>query len=181
MSGTSCLDEVWGEHRSRLRAYIGKRIDDSDACDDILHDVYLKAFTALEGLRSPGSITAWLFRITANAVADHHRLRRHEELPDEFPAAVPQRDHAGELSDCIMPLLESLPEKYRSALMLSEIRGLPHREVARIAGISLSGAKSRVQRGREMLRALILECCRVETCCGSITGFEPRTGQCCGA
>lgn len=175
------LTDSWQEHKSRLRAYIARRVGDHDAVEDILQDVYLKAHTSLHTVRSRGSMPAWLYRIAANAIADHYRsLKPSQALPGELATPEPQRDHVAELATCLKPMISELPEAYRSALVMSEIEGLPQREVASRLGITLSGAKSRVQRGRDMLRRRLLDCCDVETGRAGIVGYTPRDRDCGG-
>ncbi len=167
--------DFWQEHKDRLRSYIAKRVRESDAVDDILQNVAIKAYISLHTVKSRGSITSWLYRIAANAIADHYRARKPwDELPNELAAPEPERDYVAELATCVQPLISELPEIYQSALVLSEIEGLPLKEVANRLDISLSGAKSRVQRGRENLRQRFLDCCDIETGRRGITGFEPR-------
>lgn len=175
------ITDLWQEYRFRLRNYIAKRVREREAVDDILQEVFLKVNANLHTVRSHGSIPAWLFRIAANAIADHYRSHKQwEVLPDDDELASPERerDYIAELATCLQPLITDLPETYRTALVLSEIEGLPQKEVARRLGISLSGAKSRVQRGREKLRLRLLECCDIETGRGGISGYEPRDGNC---
>ena len=72
-------------------------------------------------------------------------------------------------------MIERMPDHYRQALMLSDIQGLRQRDLARREGLSLSGAKSRVQRGREMLKGMLLNCCRFEfDKNGNPIDYEPR-------
>lgn len=173
------MTDFWQEHRSRLRGYIAKRVRESDAVDDILQEVFLKVNASLHTVKSHGSISAWLYRIAANTIADHYRAQKPwEELPDEVAAPEPERDYIAELATCLQPLIADLPETYRTALVLSEIEGLPQREVAEQLNISLSGAKSRVQRGREKLRQRLLDCCDIETGRGGIIGYELRGRKC---
>lgn len=175
------ITDLWQEYRFRLRNYIAKRVREREAVDDILQEVFLKVSANLHTVRSHGSIPAWLFRIAANAIADHYRSHKQwEVLPDddELASHERERDYIAELATCLQPLIADLPETYRTALVLSEIEGLPQKEVARRLGISLSGAKSRVQRGREKLRLRLLECCDIETGRGGISGYEPRDGNC---
>lgn len=173
------MTDFWQEHRSRLRGYIAKRVHDRNAVDDILQEVFLKVNASLHSVKSHGSISAWLYRIAANTIADHYRAQKPwEELPDEVAAPEPERDYIAELATCLQPLIADLPETYRTALVLSEIEGLPQREVAEQLNISLSGAKSRVQRGREKLRQRLLDCCDIETGRGGIVGYEPRDRKC---
>lgn len=170
--------DFWTEHKTRLRNYIAKRVREREAVDDILQDVFLKAHTNLHTVKSHGSITAWLYRIAANAIADHYRGQRpSEELPDELAAPEPESDYIGELASCLQPLIADLPETYRLPLVLSEIEAQPQKEVATRLGLSLSGAKSRVQRGREKLRQRLMECCDIETGQGGVVGYEVRDKQ----
>ena len=78
----------------------------------------------------------------------------------EEPAAA--RTAERELARCLLPLMNRLPPAYRRAVTLAELEGLTQREVASSLGLSLSGAKSRVQRGRQMLAESLQDCCRVE-------------------
>lgn len=170
---TSC--DFWDEHKTRLRGYIAKQVRDHAAVDDILQDVFLKAHTSLHTVRSHGSLAPWLYRIAANAITDHYRMQKpSEEVSEELAAPEPEPDYIGDLAACLQPLIDNLPETYRMALVLSEIEGLPQKEVADRLGLSLSGAKSRVQRGREKLRQSLSECCDIETGKNGIAGYQLR-------
>ena len=172
------MADLWQEHKARLRVYVARRVRDEAAVDDILQEVYLKAHRALSGVRSRGSLTAWLYRIAANTIADHYRAQRTwEPVPEDLPAAEPARDEVTELAQCIRPLVAGLPEIYRTALTLSDLDGLPQKAVAERLGVSLSGAKSRVQRGRERLRQSLLDCCAIEIGRRGIVGYEPHDPQ----
>lgn len=171
------MQKFWQDHKERLRAYVGKRVRESDAIDDILQNVYLKAHTSLHTLKSEGSVTSWLYRITANAITDYYRSQRPtEELPADLAAPEAERNMFAELAECLRPLIGTLPPTYQSALVLSELEGLPQKEVANRLGISLSGVKSRILRGREKLRERLLECCEVECEGGRIADFKRRGG-----
>ena len=80
-------------------------------------------------------------------------------------AEVAEDDDSGpeqELARCIRPLVAALPREYREAVALTELEGLTQKATAEQVGLSLSGMKSRVQRGREQLRQRLLECCHIE-------------------
>lgn len=169
------VPDFWMEHKSRLRGYIAKRVREREAVEDILQDVFIKAQANLHAVRSQGSLAPWLYRIAANAIADHYRGQRpSEEVSDALPASEPEPDYIGEMASCLQPLIDDLPETYRAALVLSEIDGFTQQEVAGRLGLSLSGAKSRVQRGREKLRELLHECCDIETGSNGVVGYELR-------
>lgn len=84
-----------------------------------------------------------------------------------------------DLKPAVEQMLQSLPEPYREALRLTEYDGLTQAEAAERLGISLSGAKSRVQRAREKLRQMLLECCHLEfDRRGKIIECQPRCACC---
>ena len=172
--------QTWESYRAELVRFVGSRVSDGAAADDIVHDVLLKALSQIDTLEDPGRLRGWLYRITRNAVVDHYRHRRPSEpLPPDFETESPEDVQRAEreLASCLEPLLGSLPQAYRQALTLAEVEELSQREIARREGLSLSGAKSRVQRARRMLREAVLACCRVELDRrGGVTDFESRAG-----
>jgi RNA polymerase sigma-70 factor (ECF subfamily) len=180
MMDVSSEESLWRDHRERLVRFVVRRVEDPSTAEDIVHDVLVRAYQHRDTLRSERKFQQWLYQITRNAVIDHYRARRPaDELPADLPApgAEGGRGAREELAECLRPLVQSLPEPYRDAVVLSELRGLTQRETARQLGISLSGAKSRVQRARHMLHERLLACCRVELDGrGAIVDYESRNG-----
>jgi RNA polymerase sigma-70 factor, ECF subfamily len=160
-------ESVWYEASARLRRFIAARVRNRDDAEDVLQDVFLKVHDRLPHLEDSSRMLAWVYQITRNAIADYYR--RHgrvpesiAEYPEDLAAEVAEPDLTDEVAAWLVSMIETLPEKYRDALLLSEVRGLTQQETAERLGISLSGAKSRVQRGRDRLRAALLSCCHVE-------------------
>ena len=171
----------WQEHKSRLRAYISKQVNDPATVDDILQDVYLKAHEQLHKLKSLNSFGAWLYRIAHNTIMDHYRQQKpFEELLDDFDA--PEEDNSEkahqEVAACLVPLIEELPEKYRAPLTMSELEGMSQQKVADQLDLSLSGAKSRIQRGRAQLRDRLTDCCDIEVGKGGVLDYQPKDTNC---
>jgi RNA polymerase sigma-70 factor, ECF subfamily len=174
------LASIWEDHHARLRGYISRRVREPEAVDDILQEVFLKALEKLHTLRARENVAPWLYRITANAIADHFRARQPlTELPEEVAVPDDRHDPVAELASCLEPFIEDIPPTYREALRLAELDGVPQTELAERLGLSYSGAKSRVQRGREHLRRRYEECCVIETGRRGIVDYErraPRSG-----
>jgi RNA polymerase sigma-70 factor (ECF subfamily) len=166
--------KAWRDHRAALRRFVGRRIADRHEAEDVVQDALLRGLESMHQLAAPERLPAWLARIAAHRIVDLHRARRPlEKLPEDLRAPDAEPDPVGELAPCMPAMVERLPETYRDALRWSELEGLPQQEVARRLGISLSGAKSRVQRGRERLRERIEACCRVRKAGSAIVDFEP--------
>lgn len=178
-------DEAWAEHRRRLLAFVRGRVRDEATAEDLVHDVLARAWGRRSSLRDGGRMVPWLYQITRNALADHYRGADSGAGEEAFDGVWEgDESHAGgareELAQCLIPLIDSLPAPYREAVELSELRGLTQRETAERLGLSLSGAKSRVQRARRQLRERLLACCAVELDgAGAIRDYEP-VGDGCG-
>ncbi len=161
----------WSQFETRLRAYVRRRVDPMWA-DDIVGDVMLRLVQHRESLETADNPMAWTFRVAANAIADHHRRRATEfetlaQARWEFDTggnASPDESNSAsaEISRCLLPFIEALPERYRDALMLTEIQGLTQAAAAKRLGLSHSGMKSRIQRGRAKLKQALLRCCAIE-------------------
>jgi len=170
----------WQNHKKQLKSYIDKQIDDPHLVEDILQEVYIKASHNLHQLSVKGSLKSWLYTITKNTIMDYYRKRKnYEELPEDIPQETkdPIDENHKMLAGCIRPLLLELPEKYRIPLELAELEGMSQKDIAAKLGLSLSGAKSRVQRSRKKLHEIMLTCCDFEISKGGITGFTPRNDK----
>lgn len=159
----------WEALRSRLHGFILRRINDPQDAEDVLHDVLLKMHENITGIRDQDKLQAWAYQIARNAIIDHHRQHKAHttcsaelEAVDDLPLETDSLTVMQEIAGCLLPMIEQLPYLYRDSVMLTDIEGVSQREVAERLGISLSGAKSRVQRGREKLREMLLHCCRLE-------------------
>jgi RNA polymerase sigma-70 factor (ECF subfamily) len=157
-------ERIWHEYHAKLKTFLRSRVSE-DVVDDLLQDIFIKIHARIDSLKEHTRLESWLYRITRNTIVDHYRSRRTlGQLPDwvESPQPEEEEDIRRDLSSCLEPMIGELPEKYRLAIQLSEIEGKTQKEVAEREGISLSGAKSRVQRGRALLKTMLYDCCRIE-------------------
>ncbi len=163
------VEDLWRQFEASLRAFVRRRIADPHRVDDVVSDVFLRIQKSLHTLEDDERIAAWVFTIARNAVTDDYRRvgRRREDLvahpSDELIDAATidsdEQDALSELASCIRPLLQYLPDHHRRAVELADLQGVTQSEAAAQEGISVSGMKSRVQRGRRELRVLLDECC----------------------
>jgi RNA polymerase sigma-70 factor (ECF subfamily) len=154
----------WAETVDRIRRYVAGRVGDRDVAEDITQDVIVRSIAAgaLDHVDNP---IGWLIRSASNAVIDHFRTqRRSEEFdPDAHPGEQVDEDETlRDLAQCVRPLIEQLEPAYRDALLRVEIEGRTQLEAAELANVSLSGMKSRVQRGRRRLKQRLTACCEIE-------------------
>lgn len=174
--------EIWEEFSQGLLDFIRRRVNDPDDAEDILQEVFLKIHSRIDTLKDGDRLAPWLYRITRNAIIDYYRKQRpFVELPENLELEPKPEDGepAAQLAAGLRGFMACLPEKYRQAVVLTELEGLKQAQLAERLGISLSGAKSQVQRGREMLRQSLLDCCHFEfDRRGNLRDYFPRQDCC---
>ena len=176
------VETVYEELDSKLRRSILRRVSDHDAAEDILQEVYIRVHSHMHSLRDVGKLQSWIYQITRNAIIDYYRSQKPTvELPETLaqPETPDEYDGAGELALSVRAMIDCLPAKYREAILLTEYEGLTQKQMAERLGISWSGAKSRVQRARQKLKDMLLDCCHVELDRrGNVLDYQPGCGCC---
>ena len=164
------IDEDWAHLRSQVRRMLGSRLASGADAEDVVQEVLLRVLRNAGSLRDGARFDAWLATMVRNAIADQLRARqRHpvasSDTGDRDAAALPGEESdetvRSQVAAVLRPFAERLPAIYRDVIILSELEGVPHAEIARRLAISVSGVKSRVQRGREQLREMLTDCCQI--------------------
>lgn len=156
------FEAIYDRFAAELQVFLRRRVADPATAEDLMQSVWLKVHERFGSLREADKVAPWLFQIARHALIDHQRrLRPTEALPPEI---APEETEAElpDLRPAIVRFLDVLPAEDREALRLTEFDGLTQRELAERLGLSLSGAKSRVQRARAKLREQLEQCCRFE-------------------
>jgi RNA polymerase sigma-70 factor (ECF subfamily) len=176
------------ELEARLRPFVARRVPAPDV-DDVLQDVLLRLHRGAAEIRDDERLAPWLFQVARNVIVDHRRARvRHpiaeaHDRPEEPAEADASRDAVeAELAGCVGALVAELPSPYREAITLVELEGRSQKDAASALGLSHSGMKSRVQRGRAMLRDGLERACAVELDARrGVVDCAPRASCACGA
>jgi RNA polymerase sigma-70 factor (ECF subfamily) len=159
---------AWRELEAKLRPFVARRVRSEDDVDDVVQDVFLRMQRGLAGLRDDERFGPWVYQVARSAIVDHqraaakHRVVDAEEAPDESLEVEDDGQAVErELASYLAPFVAMLPSPYREALTLVELEGLTQKQAAEMLGVSLSGMKSRVQRGRVQLRKALEDCCHI--------------------
>jgi RNA polymerase sigma-70 factor (ECF subfamily) len=153
--------------------------------EDLVHDVFIRIHTNIGTLQDSEKLTSWVYQTARNAVIDFYRKKKSPAAPVTedllFTDQEQILDAAEKLTPVVKRMIEELPEKYRSVLVMADIQERKYAEIAAELGLSVSGVKSRVQRARQMLKELLLECCPFEfDRYGTVFGFSERNcKRCC--
>jgi RNA polymerase sigma-70 factor (ECF subfamily) len=177
---------AWRDIEARLRPYVARRVPSPAEVDDIVQEILVKIHKGLSTLHEDERFGGWVYRIAERAIADAARARARAPVtpvaePGDIPAGLEAHvDEAAEdlqleLGECVALFVARLPSPYREAITLPELQGLTQKDAAEMLGVSVSGMKSRVQRGRERIRAMFEACCEISVDCrGRVIECEPR-------
>lgn len=172
----NCLTTAWTAHEAELRAWVRYRLRNPAEADDLMQDLFLKALRQGERFCSVQNARAWLFEVARNTLADRLRVARETvELPEDLSAPVDDTDTVDSLTACLPRVLSELSDEDRDAITQCDLQGVPQAAFAEARGLSLSAAKSRLQRARLRLKARMTQTCRVQLdATGHVADFVPR-------
>ena len=154
-------DEVVEQHSDRVFRLAYRLTGNRPDAEDLTQEVFVRVFRSLDSY-TPGTFEGWLHRITTNLFLDGARRKqriRFDPLSDEraerltSPALAPELDFAERtFDDDIETALATLPPDFRAAVVLCDVEGLSYEEIAEIMDAKLGTVRSRIHRGRSMLR-----------------------------
>lgn len=173
----SCHDNAWQQHRREILGFLEHRAGSASDADDLAQEVFLRALLLGKDFCRVDNPRAWLFHVARNLLIDRLRLCKAQvPLPDDLcEPSTPGPDAVDLLSHCLPRVLSELSAEDREAITLCDLQGMTQKDYAARLGLTLPGAKSRLQRARLRLRAQLAEACQVrfdehgKVCC-----FVPR-------
>ncbi|CEA08749.1 ECF RNA polymerase sigma factor SigE [Arthrobacter saudimassiliensis] len=154
-------EEVVQRHSSKVYRLAYRLTGNRQDAEDLTQEVFVRVFRSLDRFQ-PGTLDGWLHRITTNLFLDQARRRsriRFDGMSEDAEARLPSQGPGPErsfefnnLDVDIQRALEELPPDFRAAVVLCDLEGLSYDEVARALGVKLGTVRSRIHRGRSMLK-----------------------------
>ncbi len=154
---------IWNDLSQELSSFIIGKVKDEETSKDILQETFLKAHLNIHKLKDPSKLTSWIYQITRNNINDYFRNQRNILPIEKIELPIEEEVSYQNLSKCINSKIEDLPDKYQEAMVLTTFKNLKQTELADYLGLSYSGTKSRVQRAKEKLKDLVIDCENIET------------------
>jgi RNA polymerase sigma factor (sigma-70 family) len=155
-------DEIVREHSTRVYRLAYRLTGNQHDAEDLTQEVFVRVFRSLSSY-TPGTFEGWLHRITTNLFLDQARRKqriRFDGLPDDagdrLPGGEPGPERAWEHNNLdydVQHALDALPPDFRAAVVLCDIEGLSYEEIAATLDVKLGTVRSRIHRGRALLRA----------------------------
>jgi len=176
MANNPDFQTVFNEFRPKIARYLA-RLAGHEESEDLCQEVFCKVNQRLPSFKGEAKLSTWLYRIATNAAVDHFRKKKAvcarfveacaEEnwdadmvtFPSEAYHSLQHGFEQREMNACIRQLFDTLPEKYRTILLLSEIEGFTNKEISEIVGLNLGTVKIRLLRGKEHLRSKVNNQC----------------------
>jgi len=166
-----------GVYQNPVFNLISRILDNPAEAPDVLQDVFIKVFKGIKQFHGDSSLKTWIYRIAIHEASNHRRgwIRRHWHEPisiddtgAEGSLSVAEVTASGETpyglleqaerQEILRRALSSLAQPYRTVVVLREIEGLAYDEIAHMTGMAEGTVKSRLMRGRELLRRKLIGC-----------------------
>jgi len=171
------MESIWKDHHNQLLNFINKRVKNIDESEDILQDVFLKILSKIETLKDSSKLQAWVYQMTRNAIVDYFRKKNKPyDNPDlEEEAEESEQTAMNQATGWIGYYVEDLPQIYREAVKMYEMEGLSQKDIADKLGISYVNVRARIQRGRQLLKKNLTDCCVFNVdAYGNIIDYSPK-------
>lgn len=171
-----CLLQAWHTHERELQGWLYRQIGEQATAEDLLQDIFIKALRQGRRFCDIANARAWLFEVTRNTVTDHLRRKRETvALSDDLIAEEESLPVVDSLASCLPRVLAGLSAVDREAIICCDLQGMSQQVFASQTGLSLSAAKSRIQRARQRLRHRLATDCQVSFDeAGRVCCFVPR-------
>jgi len=155
------IEDIWLEYRGALKRFLHVKVSNEADVEDLLQDILIKTYNKLDTVKTQKSVKAWLFQIANNTIIDYYRKngRIQDATNEELPLLETSEEVNIDLSNCISPFINALPEEHASLLTAIDLNNQSQKQYAEQLGVSYSTLKSRVQKSRSLLKQVFDDCC----------------------
>ena len=161
------FSKIFEKYNRALRFHVARMVKDRDVIDDLIQEIFLKAFSNLGSYNTGFAFSTWLYRIATNHTIDHLRKKKLKTLSIDAPLQSKDGDMYLEVPDTsakadelilnkqrdkiILDALESLPSKYRSVIEMRHMEEKSYQEISEELDLPLGTVKAHIFRARELL------------------------------
>lgn len=168
MTGTSIsadalVEELFAQEGASLVRLARFFCDDLDAAEDLVQEAFIRAWNKLDLFEGKSAFSTWLHRLAANVALSDRRIRlkrvAREQPMDEAVerTAMGERDQRAGLNADLEQAIARLPERARTVLVLFDIEGYRHEEIATLTGMAVGSSKAQLHRARKLVREALDE------------------------
>jgi RNA polymerase sigma-70 factor, ECF subfamily len=153
----------WSDLERDLKGFVHKRVKDKALTEDIVHDVFLKAYGNMDQVRDSEKLVGWIYQIARNTITDHYRRKSRSVVARDIDWESNPPNYNDCVTNAMLQLIPTLPDMYRIPLEMTEMRNISQLDVARTLNLNYATAKARVQRARQMLKKKMEETLVIKT------------------
>lgn len=169
----NCVAKAWLSYESELRSFIRSRVADTQEAEDLLQETFIKALAEGSRFCELDQPRAWLFRVLKNRMIDYRRsAKTYNDIPDNLEAdSDPEDAPINNLAVCLPVALKKMDARDADIIRHCDLEGMNQADYAKQKKLSLSAAKSRIQRARQRLKSELQNTCNVR--------FDEQGNVCC--
>ena len=162
------LSLIYTQFHQVLLGFIKTRVNNHQDAEDILQNVFIKVAGGVSDLKRQEKLQSWIYAIARNAIIDYYRssAATNKFLPEEEIADSIREEEYNDttkgLDCCLLNFVNQLPPEYRDIIIDVELNGLKQKDLAEKYKLAYPTVRSRVQRGREKLKQILLDCCHIQ-------------------
>lgn len=159
------IEQIWTEFHQQLLRFIITKVRDTSIAEDILQEVFIQVISKIDNLKDQAKLSPWLYQICRNKIIDYYRNNKLDTVSIDLydtPDTKLTHEEASGLDRCIRILISDLPTNVSSILLKSELENIKQKDIAKNRNISLPALKSRLRRGRFLLKKKLLACCTIK-------------------
>lgn len=159
------VERIWIRFHEKLLKFILTKVSNTSIAEDIVQDVFIQVIKSIDTLEDEGKLQAWLYQICRNRIIDYYRVKKLVVVDIDVYETIEaehKHDDVFELNNCIRNLISELPANVNAILVASELNNIKQEQIAINEALSLSAVKSRLKRGRVLLKKKLLACCSIE-------------------
>ncbi len=159
------IEDIWNTFHHQLLAFISRKVSDKHQAEDILQDVFIKVIGNIHLLNDKQKLQSWLYQICRHSIIDYYRISKHalhsseQDILDALVADTENHELQIHINQCLLTLINELPESVRALLLDSEFEHIKQKQLAQKYKLTLAATKSRILRGRKLLKKKLTACC----------------------
>ena len=148
----SSFHEIFHRHKSNVINLAFRFTRSKESAEDIAQDIFIKIYEGKLKFDPKAKFTTLLYRITVNASIDFVRQKKFSELPADIMSENKSSLAEDELKALVQSAIDSLPEKFRSPILLYQFEEMSYREIASVLSMTEKAVERRIYHAKEALR-----------------------------
>src|SRR3990170_4532206 len=161
------LAAIYTQFHQVLFGFVKSKVNNHQDAEDIVQNIFITVANGVNDLNRKEKLQSWIYAIARNSIIDYYRTTHkknyslEEDIAENFTSEE-YNDTTKGLDCCLIDFVNQLPDEYRDIIIDVEMKGIKQKDLAEKYNLAYPSIRSRVQRGREKLKQILLNCCHIE-------------------